>query len=85
LTDAWRYRISEWYRGRLLPRSAYGANKMIYKITVFKAVQPVTEDDFPNLIFWVEDVRPIYGDVDVMHVSNTTDVAGAFEKPKVLN
>jgi hypothetical protein len=61
-----------------------GGNKMIYKITVFKAVQPVTEDDFPNLIFWVKNVPPIYDDVDVVQAVNATDVSGAFEKPKVL-
>jgi len=33
---------------------------MIYKITVFKAYQPVTGDEFPNIIFWVKDVPVSY-------------------------
>ncbi|KAL6706277.1 hypothetical protein ACN47E_005567 [Coniothyrium glycines] len=41
-----------------------GGDKMIHRITVFKATQPVTRDDFPNLILWVRDVPP-GGGVDV--------------------
>jgi hypothetical protein len=57
---------------------------MIYKIIVFKAVQPVTEDDFPNLIFWVKDVPNIHGGGDGMALDNATEISLGFEKPKVL-
>ncbi|EDU42564.1 conserved hypothetical protein [Pyrenophora tritici-repentis Pt-1C-BFP] len=56
-----------------------GGNKMIYKITVFKAFQPVTEDDSINLIFWVKDSGFINGRADVGVVGKNI-----FEKSKVV-
>jgi hypothetical protein len=66
-----------------------GNNKMISKITVFKALQPVTNDDFPTIIFWVQDARSIYGDVDGAQTANVSNVVGidtveGMEEPKVL-
>jgi hypothetical protein len=66
-----------------------GGNKMIVKITVFKALQPVTDDEFPTMIFWVQDARNIYGDINGAHSVNVSDVVGIdrmweFGEPKVL-
>ena len=41
-----------------------GGNKMIYKITVFKATHPITEDNLINLIFWVKDAALMDGFAD---------------------
>lgn len=62
---------------------------MISKITVFKARQPVTDDEYPTLIFWVKDAPTIYGEVDgaqLANVSNTgaIDTGEALKEPKLL-
>jgi hypothetical protein len=62
---------------------------MIFKITVFKARQPVTNDDFPTIIFWVKDARNVYGDYNVAQSANISSVAAIalvqdMEKPKVF-
>ncbi|CAN9193726.1 unnamed protein product [Alternaria alternata] len=66
-----------------------GGNKMIVKITVFKALQPVTDDEFPTIIFWVQNARNIYGGINGAHSVNVSDVVGIdrmweFGEPKVL-
>jgi hypothetical protein len=65
-----------------------GGNKMIHKITVFKALQPVTDDEFPTIIFWVQDARNIYGSIGVAQSVNVSDVVGIDTvegmEPKVL-
>jgi hypothetical protein len=62
---------------------------MIFKITVFKTRQPVTNDDFPTIIFWVKDAPNVYGDYNVVQSANVSSVAASgriqdMEGPKVL-
>ncbi|KAI4621129.1 uncharacterized protein J4E87_006757 [Alternaria ethzedia] len=51
-----------------------GGDKMISKITVFKARQPVTDDDYPTLIFWVRDAPNLYGEVGGARLADVSNV-----------
>ena len=62
---------------------------MISKITVFKARQPGTDDEYPTLIFWVKDAPNLYGEVDGAQLGNVSnvdaiDVAEDSEETKIL-
>jgi len=62
---------------------------MISKITVFKARQPVTDDDYPTLIFWVRDAPNLYGEVGGARLADVSNlgaigVVEGLEEKKVL-
>ena len=62
---------------------------MVSKITVFKARHPVTDDEYPTLIFWVKDAPNLYGEVDGARLANVSnvdaiDVVEEVEETKVL-
>ena len=45
-------------------------NKMISMITAFKARQPITDDEYPTLIFWVKDAPNLYGEIGGARLGN---------------
>jgi len=55
---------------------------MISKIIAFKARRPVTDDDYPTLIFWVKDAPNLYGEVDGAQLANVSivDAIGVVEE-----
>ena len=62
---------------------------MISKITVFKARQPVTDDDYPTLIFWVRDAPNLYREVGGARLADVSNlgaigVVEGLEEKKVL-
>jgi len=62
---------------------------MISKITVFKARQPGTDDEYPTLIFWVKDAPNLYGEVGGARLADVSNVGAigvveGLEEKKVL-
>ena len=55
---------------------------MISKTIAFKAHRPVTDDDYPTLIFWVKDAPNLYGEVDGAQLANVSivDAIGVVEE-----
>ena len=55
---------------------------MISKIIAFKARRPVTDADYPTLIFWVKDAPNLYGEVDGAQLANVSivDAIGVVEE-----
>ena len=61
---------------------------MISKITVSKARQPVTDDEYPTPIFWGQDAPNLYAEVNGAQLANVSnvdaiDVVGKLEETKV--
>jgi len=62
---------------------------MISKIIAFKARRPVTDADYPTLIFWVKDAPNLYAEVNGAQLANVSnvdaiDVVGELEETRLL-